>query len=97
MQDFRHLFATAWRDFINCPSTSLAQLTVHQLDAAAADLMCSSTQAFSNSYDDTNRVRGNLTVMEHYPDFKSYVEKQHKLKQTERYVGEEPFFCYYYK
>lgn len=84
LQDFRHLFATAWRDYINTPTTTLADLTMHQLDAAAADLMCSSTQAFTNSYDDTNRVRGNMVVLAKYKSFKTYVETRYKVKQTER-------------
>lgn len=82
-KDFRHLFATAWRDFINIPSTIMADLTTHQLDAAAADLMCSSTHAFTNSYDDTNRVRGNLVVLAKYKAFKAYIESRFKVKQTE--------------
>ena len=83
-KDFRHMFATAWRDYINRPATQLEGITLHALDAAAADLMCTSTYAFNNSYDDTNRVRGDRSVMGHWKDFREYVEKEYLLKQTYR-------------
>lgn len=78
----RHLFATAWRDFINCPSTQLTNFTIHELDAAAADLMCSSTYSFNAAYDNTNRVRGNKVIMAHWDKFMAYVKDQHELQQS---------------
>ena len=92
-KDFRHMFATAWRDYINCPTTKLLDTSLHELDAAAADLMCSSTQAFTNAYDHTNRVRGTQTVLSHWLSFKSYVESQQKLKESERWGGMSCMIC----
>lgn len=83
-KDFRHLFATAWRDYINCPSTKLLELSVHELDAAAADLMCSSTYAFSRAYDDSNRVRGLQTVLLHWGSFQAFVKRGWELRRSER-------------
>lgn len=75
--DYRHLFATAWRDFINCPTTKLLDLTVHQLNAAAADMMLNSTEAWSAAYDDTNRNRGIFTVLAKWPKFVEFVKEAH--------------------
>lgn len=83
-KDFRHLFATAWRDYINSPGTRLLEMTVHELDAAAADLMCSSTQAFSRAYDDSNRVRGLQTVLLHWSSFQAFVKKEWELRKSEK-------------
>ena len=83
-KDFRHLFATAWRDYINKPETQLQGITIHALDAAAADLMCTSTYAFNNSYDDTNRMRGERSVMAHWKDFMEHVEQDYQLRRTYR-------------
>lgn len=74
-KDYRHLFVTMWRDFINNPKTQLEDLTFHALDAAAAHMMCSSTEAFTNAYGDTNRSRGQLTVMEMYSKFQAFVRE----------------------
>lgn len=74
-KDFRHLFATMWRDFINQPSAQLAGLNLHTLDAAAAHMMCSSTIAFTNAYDDTNMARGMFYVMQHYGDFRAFARE----------------------
>lgn len=81
---YRHLFATAWRDYINCPSTKLGEMSMHELDAAAADLMCSSTNAFTAAYDDTNRVRGTRIIMAHWQDFTQFVRREFELKQSEK-------------
>lgn len=83
-KDFRHLFATAWRDYINKPATQLQGITLHELDAAAADLMCTSTYAFTNSYDDTNRVRGEKSVMAHWVRFQQHVRQEYQLRQSYR-------------
>lgn len=83
-KDYRHLFATSWRDFINLPSTTMAGLTLHELDAAAADLMCTSTYAFTNAYDDTNRARGITVVMEKWIPFLQFVANDFRLKSSEQ-------------
>jgi hypothetical protein len=82
-KDYRHLFATAWRDYINTPSTQLHNLTLHELDAAAADCMCSSTYAFNTAYDDSNRQRGMLTILEQWIKFKEFVKRQWEVQQSE--------------
>jgi len=83
-KDFRHLFATSWRDYINSPSTKLADLTTKELDAAAADLMCTSTNALTVAYDDTNRVRGNKVILANWPGFQAFVMRQWDLKSSEQ-------------
>jgi len=82
-KDFRHLFATGWRDFINCPSTKLLDMTVRSLDTASADMMSSSTDAMDNAYDDTTRDRNIQTVMLLMPKFRRFIHDAHELKQTE--------------
>ena len=78
------MFATAWRDYINKPETQLQGITIHALDAAAADLMRTSTYAFNNSNDDTNRGRGERSVMAHWKDFMEHVEQDYQLRRTYR-------------
>lgn len=85
-KDYRHLFVTMWRDFINNPKTQLEGLTLHALDAAAAHMMCSSTEAFTNAYDDTNRSRGQMTVMEMYNKFQAFVREDFLDLQSQQVV-----------
>lgn len=82
-KDFRHLFGTAWRDFINCPRTKLLDLTVKQLDTASADMMSSSTEAMDKAYDDSTRDRNTQTVMLLMPKFRKFIHDAHELKLTE--------------
>jgi hypothetical protein len=83
-KDYRHLFATAWRDFINLPSTIMQGVSLQELDAAAADLMCTSTQAFTNAYDDTNRARGTKLVLQKWEAFTQFVANDFRLKSSEK-------------
>lgn len=75
--DLRHMFVTAWRDFINCPSTQLVHLTAQELNAAAADMMLNSTEAWTAAYDDTNRDRSIHMVFCKWPQFMSFVKESH--------------------
>jgi hypothetical protein len=79
----RHLFATAWRDYINTPSATLQDLSRQQLDAAAADLMCTSTDAYDCAYDDSTRQRGTCVVMDQWASFSQFVYDSHAEKLTE--------------
>jgi hypothetical protein len=82
-KDIRHMFATGWRDFTNHPGTHLRGLTTEQLDAAAADLMLNSTEAWNAAYDDSNRVRGMSTTMALWPSFLKFMHEQHLDKMSE--------------
>lgn len=75
--DMRHMFVTLWRDFVNCPSTKLLDITIQQACASAADLMLNSTTAWSISYDDTNRSRAIQTTQALWPEFAKFVEQAH--------------------
>lgn len=75
--DVRHMFVTLWKDFINCPTTQLLDLTMHQLNASAADLMLNSTNAWAISYDDTNRNRAINTTLHMWPKFVKFVKEAH--------------------
>lgn len=75
---FRHLFATAWRDYINSPASQLNEISVRALDVAAAELMLSSTDAYDVAYDDTNRARTINTIFHHWDKFVEFVHEQHK-------------------
>ena len=82
----RHLFVTSWKDFTNTPTTKLYEMSVGQLNAAAADLMLNSTQAWASSYDDSNRVRGTLTVLSQWDAFTKWVEEDAKDKASKELV-----------
>lgn len=74
---FRHLFTTAWRDFTSHPKTHLVELTIQQLDAATADLMLNSTDAWNATYDDATRARGLQATLSLWPQFSTFVKEQH--------------------
>lgn len=75
---FRHMFTTVWRDFTSCPTTTLMGLTIQEVDAAAAELMLNSTEAWNATYDDSNRARGISTTLALWPKFVDFVHEQHK-------------------
>lgn len=81
---FRHLFTTSWRDFTNVPTTKLHDLTITQLDAAAADMMCTSTEAYNTAYDDSTRNRGIFTVLDQWGSFREFVYRAHLSKKAEK-------------
>lgn len=74
---FRHMFTTAWRDFTSSPHTKLLELTVQDLEAATADLMLNSTDAWNATYDDSTRARGMLATLALWPKFQEFVKEQH--------------------
>lgn len=73
----RHMFTTAWRDFTAHPKTQLLDLTIQQLDAATADLMLNSTDAWNATYDDATRARGLQVTLAMWPHFTNFVHEQH--------------------
>lgn len=81
--DCRHLFATAWRDFVNSPYNQLHDLNVAQLTAAAADMMLNSTEAWNGTYDDTNRERGVYRTLAKWSMFRDFIERQYLDKASE--------------
>jgi hypothetical protein len=84
--DFRHMFITAWRDFISCPSTQLAGLTAQQMEDVAASMMLNSAAVWEQSYDISTVQRGMNSIIAMWPKFMAFVEQQHLDK-----TSEEPF------
>lgn len=82
-KDYRHMFVTAWRDFVNTPHAKLAELNSVALEEAAANMMLNSTSAWDKAYDDTNRDRGMARVMALWPAFVEYVKHRYELKMSE--------------
>lgn len=82
--DFRHMVASAWRDFVNTLDAKLCSLSTKQMCAALADLMLTSTSQFDATYDDTNRGRGTQACMSQWAKFREFVEKAHQLKVSEQ-------------
>lgn len=81
--DMRHMFATAWKDFVQSPQAAFYELTAGQMLAAAADLMLSSTNQLDNTYDDSNRGRGTMACLSQYSKFREFVRQAYMVKQTE--------------
>ena len=81
--DFRHIFATLWKDFIASPTTQLHGLTTQQLEEAAAGLMLNSPAAWAISYDDSTVSRGIHTTLALWPKFQAFVKAQHLDKASE--------------
>lgn len=61
----------------------LHDLSLTQLDAAAADLMCASTEADNTAYDGTTRSRGIYAVFAQWGAFRQFVEEAHKDRRSE--------------
>lgn len=80
--DFRHLFSTAWRDFINSPNTWVVDQAVQQLEGAAAGLMLNSSAAWDATYDDSSINRSIHRVMAMWPKFVEFVKEQHLDQQS---------------
>ena len=76
-KDFRHMFATSWKDFIASPTTQLMGLTASQLVDAAASMMLNSPEAWAITYDDSTFDRGMQTILALWPRFLAFVEGQH--------------------
>lgn len=80
---FRHLFTTAWRDFIASPTTQLIGLSAKQLEDAAAAMTLNSPDAWNIAYDDSNIARGIHCCLAMWPKFTEYVHQQHLDKVSE--------------
>lgn len=80
---FRHMFATNWRDFIQCPTTKLYEIGVDELEEAATRLTLTSPEAWDAAYDDTTIVRGMHTVVALWPKFKEFLFSKHLDKLSE--------------
>ena len=84
--DFRHLFTTAWRDFISIPTTNMLGMTATQLEEAATAMTLNSPEAWSISYDDCSMARGIHTCLTMWPKFQKFVKEQHLDKQSEEAI-----------
>ena len=81
---FRHMFAAAWRDFIQCPTTRLIDSTVQELEEAATRLTLTSPDAWDATYDDSTIVRSMHSVMALWPKFQEFLFSQHLDKLSEQ-------------
>lgn len=80
---FRHMFVTAWKDFIASPTTQLNGFTAQQLQEIAASMMLNSPDAWSVSYDDSLLDRGVKTILAKWPQFQAFIYQQHLDSVTE--------------
>ena len=81
-QDYRHHFATAWRDFTASPEFKLSDVTRELLDAACIDLMCTSTEMWDRNYDDSCRHRGHALALSRMAKFRDFVTKRHAIEKS---------------
>ena len=80
---FRHLFITAYRDFLASPTTQLLGLTTQQLEEAAAAMTLNSPAVWDAAYDDTNVSRGIHSCLSLWPKFVEFVHEQHLDKASQ--------------
>lgn len=81
---FRHMFVTAWKDFISSPNTQLLGLSAQQLETVAASMMLNSPEAWAFTYDDSTVARGMHIILSLWPRFLSFVYGLHLDRVTEK-------------
>lgn len=82
--DLRHKFSTAWRSFVTTPTTQLRDLTVDQVEEAAAAMTLNSPETWTRSYDDCVVDRGMAMVHAMWPKFLKFVEEEHKVEMSRK-------------
>lgn len=85
----RHMFATAWRDFVHSPGAlegcvPFSSIMRVELTAAAAGAMLNSVDMWDKHYDDSFRHRGMAEMCKLWPRFVEFVKEAHLDQRSQK-------------